>query len=155
MAASSNRRGFVAELVARFLPPTLLVLVAISQLYWTEGRGLLTPARGGGFGLFSTVDKLAHRQVRMFWVGPEGTVHVGLPGTPENLKRLKMAASLPTESKLRGIVALMAQQGRAVEVDGEGPFPTARVEVWKRAFDQDTLQASRVLVTELQVERPR
>lgn len=155
MAEAGTRRRFIGELLARFVPPTLLVLVAISQLYWTEGRGLLTPARGGGFGLFSTVDKLAHRQVRMFWVGPQGSAQVGLPGGSDNLKRMKIAASLPTESKLRGIVERMEQQGRAVQVDGEPPFPRARVEVWKRAFDQDSLQASRVKVTELVVERPR
>lgn len=154
MAAEPGARR-IGELLARYIAPLLLILVAISQIYLASVRELLTPARGGGFGLFSTVDKLAHRQLRMFWIGPSGSAKVALPGQEPIVKQIRSAAALPTEARLRQIAELVDERGRRVEVQGDPPFPSSRIEVWKRAFDQESLQASRVKVNELVVERAK
>ncbi len=65
--ARERNAADVDEWLARYLPPILLVLVAATQIYLADVRDLLTPARGGGFGLFSTVDKLRHRHLRVSW----------------------------------------------------------------------------------------
>ena len=152
---AGSHAGRIQPLLAGYLAPALLVLVACSQIYLAHVRELLSPARGGGFGLFSTVDKLGHRQLRMFVSGPSGSAKVALPARPVIAKRIRNTASLPTEASLRTVAELMEELGRTVEVEGEPPFPLARVEVWKRAFDQDSLRASRELVAELVVQRRR
>ena len=48
---SRARRSF-RNVVTRYLPSILLVAVALLQIYLAAVRQILTPAKGGGFGLF-------------------------------------------------------------------------------------------------------
>lgn len=133
---------------ARYLPALLLVIVACTQIHLASVRELLTPARGAGFGLFSTVDKLADRHLRIYWTDPSGDALASLPADPAIRRHIRMAASMPSEARLRALAAL------AVRTPEQALRTTLRVEVWKRAFDQDRLEARRVKIRELRVERP-
>jgi hypothetical protein len=124
-----------------FVAPALLVLTALLQIPMAR-VGTLNPAKGGGFGLFSTVDKLENRIVLAYLETPAGDRPVAI-AFDEGVQRV---ASFPTE---RGIERL----ARALSASGTPP-PDAtglRLEVWKRAFDPATGLESRVLVVKRSV----
>ncbi len=77
MTSSLRRRAVVAS-----LPSVLLCLVALHHAYRVSREGL-TPWKGGGFGMFSTIDSQAQRFVRLS-VTTEGgeTLAVQDPPTP-------------------------------------------------------------------------
>ncbi len=54
-----------------YLVPAVLVLVACLQL-WRAHTQHLTPWKGGGFGMFSTVDAPGQRILRTYLLTPEG-----------------------------------------------------------------------------------
>jgi hypothetical protein len=134
----------VHHLLARFAPAILLIAVAALQIYLAHVRGILTPAKGGGFGLFSTVDKLETRNLRISVIGATGEEPIGLDGLWGALPRV---LSLPTDAALRGIARtiLTRAQGR--------PVVAVRVEVWKRDFDSASGVARRIKLRELTVPK--
>ncbi len=67
-----KHRDRVSQLVLSHLPALLLILVALVQIGLAWGGGRLNPDKGGGFGMFSTVDRLNHRHLRAYRIGPEG-----------------------------------------------------------------------------------
>lgn len=118
------------------LPAALLVAVAALQLVLAHRDGL-SPWKGGGFGMFSTLDGRPHRVLR---------VRVDAPGRSEELlvpPSLENAAAgvemMPTVSRLRrfahGIAAREWRHGRAVG--------SVHLEVWRTEFDRDSLVPSR------------
>jgi hypothetical protein len=49
-----------------YFPVALLVIVAFHQLYLTHTNAYLNPDKGGGFGMFATVDKLNNRSLMVY-----------------------------------------------------------------------------------------
>jgi hypothetical protein len=107
------------------LPPALLAAVALHQIALAQ-RFALNPWKGGGFGMFATVDRGGLRQVRAWRVGPAGEERAAIPGELEPL-RLR-ARDLPSPAHLEALArALLAL---------ESPAPTAlRVEVSRLRLD--------------------
>ncbi len=136
---SRARRSF-RDVVARCLPSVLLVAVALLQIYLAAVRQLLTPAKGGGFGLFSTVDKLETRDVRIYVVGDSSERPIGLEGV---WGALPPAMSLPTDARLRAVARTVLSRGF------QPPIVAVRVEVWKRDFDSASGMARRIKLREL------
>jgi len=60
----------VARLFASLIPASVLIVVALVQQYYAHQRDL-TPWKGGGFGMFSTVDSRSARFVKV-WLMTEG-----------------------------------------------------------------------------------
>ena len=120
---------------ARFVPVILLIAVAVSQIVLVRAFGL-TPWKGGGFGMFATLDHAAFRRVDIVVDAPDRSEALEVPPSLET--DAARAASLPAPwllTKLaKGVAARERRHGRAV----------ARVTltVWRTAFDRATLHAT-------------
>jgi len=140
-----RRSGPLLPLLRDHLPVLLLVLVALSQLCLAWGVGLLNPDKGGGFGMFSTVDRLNHRHLRAYRVGPEGEEALDLAADPSLRPTLRRATSLPSDHHLREVAAQLLERH---------PARAIRVEVWKHHFAPTSLQIHPLQVASLTVEQP-
>lgn len=133
-----------------YLPVVMAIGVALSQIYLAKVHGL-TPAKGGGFGLFSTVDKLENRNLRAYLITETQEIPFAIPqyvpATEALRKPIYRAASLPTRRYMRAILDDLLTKPYEVSIQG------IRVEVWKIAFDSASLRASRQKITELTVDR--
>ncbi len=132
-----------------YAPIILAILVALSQIYLARFQGL-TPAKGGGFGLFSTVDKLANRNLRAYLITEDREIPFAIaqsvPVSQPLRKPIYRAASLPSDRHLRVIIDDLLTKPYEVPIKG------IRVEVWKRSFDAESLMALRVKVKEMTVD---
>jgi hypothetical protein len=114
------------------LPPVLLVVVALLQM--TVGRAWgLSPWKGGGFGMFATLDARPFRYVRIYVTAPERSEELAIPASLED--SVAAAEILPTDAQLERLAR------RVVERDRSKGRPVARVriEVWREEFAPDSL----------------
>jgi len=130
------------RLLALYLPSAILVCVALVQIRLGYFGTRLTPSKGGGYGLFSTVDKQPNRQVRITLIGPSGEQQVALRAKHPLERAIYKARAYPTPARLDALASAIAAEAR-----GDG-IQAVRVEVWKLAFDPATLSVSRVRVAE-------
>jgi len=98
-------------LLARYGAPALLIAVALVHAYQVH-RHDLSPWRGGGFGMFSTVDIPNARFLRLYLTTEEGEVPAPLPPTL-SISILEVQ-TLPTEEGLRRLAARLAAATWAV-----------------------------------------
>ena len=110
----------------------VLIVVATAQIVLTQVR-MLSPWKGGGFGMFATLDGRPFRYVRMFVRAPERSEELAVPASLEEL-----AASveiLPSDPQLerlaRAVVAREHRRGR--------PADEVRLEVWRVEFAAGSL----------------
>ena len=54
-----------------YLPVVLLLLISTAQIYFAKAKDL-SPWKGGGFGMFSTIDTPDSRAVVAYWIGAGG-----------------------------------------------------------------------------------
>ena len=119
----------------RFVPVILLIAVAMGQIVLVRAFDL-TPWKGGGFGMFATLDHAAFRRVDIVVDAPDRSEALEVPPSLELIEA--RAASFPAPwllTKLaEGVAARERRNGRTV----------ARVTltVWRTAFDRVTLHAS-------------
>jgi hypothetical protein len=115
------------ERLAVLAPVGLLVAVSCVQITLAQ-TAFLSPWKGGGFGMFASLDGLGFRHVRLYVDAPGRSEELALPESlADTAARL---AVFPT--------------GRALEVLGAGvlarerrlgrPATVARVEVWRTRF---------------------
>lgn len=127
-------RNDAKELLLALAPAVLLNLVAISQLILVRTVDL-APWKGGGFGMFSTMDDGAIRPIGIRVTGPEGDRLIPLPKALEG--RAHRVTLMPSESMLREMaIAIGAGErarGRSVQ--------RVHVAVWRMAYDPRTLEA--------------
>jgi hypothetical protein len=119
-----------------------------------------TPWKGGGFGMFSTVDSEAARYLRCYLVTDEGKpLPVDVPGFLEGFETALRVA--PQSQRAEELAARLAElhwhrsessnrlTGTVSPADHEPaiPFQAVRVEVWRYRFDATTrnLQAAPLL----------
>ena len=128
------------EQLATYGPPLLLVLVALSQIYMAW-LGDATPSKGGGFGLFSTVDKLENRRV-MVWLRKEGrnNVFVSKAFISSHARSLRWVRAVPSRSRMAALAVEVAK------FSGRTDLEAVRVEVVKMAFDGASRRLSRKVV---------
>jgi hypothetical protein len=114
------------------LPAVLLAIVASTQIVLTRTT-LLSPWKGGGFGMFSTLDGRPFRYARMFVSAAERSEELAVPPSLEEL--VAQAEMLPGDAQFdrlsRAIVARERRHGRPVE--------QVRIEVWRVEFAQGSL----------------
>jgi hypothetical protein len=133
-------------------PALVLVLVALLQIYHTQHGALLTPAKGGGFGLFSTVDKLKNRFVFLYSIDAQGNerpISVAPFLRPGHVfkQALLQARAFPTQHHLQQALRLVAPQVLK-------PQATAlRLEIWKQDFTASSNQIRRLQVGSLTLKR--
>jgi hypothetical protein len=89
----------LTEKTYRYTVPLLLVVVALTQNVLVRDHGL-TQWKGGGFGMFSTVDSRATRYVRWFLITKDN--HEIPVQPPDRMARTRESIrSLPTREKMR------------------------------------------------------
>jgi hypothetical protein len=129
MRADQDREGW--QRLAGYLPVVLLALVALNQIRMAQTTDL-TAWKGGGFGMFSTLDRPRARQIRIHVVGGGRDIPLAVPA---ELHELEVSAkTLPTEKNLLKL-------GRAISATLENRLAgleAIRVEVWRRSLDPDS-----------------
>ena len=89
-------------------PALLLVGVAGIQLMRARTTGL-TPWKGGGFGMFSTVDSGRARFLRAYLVTGSGDVPIDLPADESVRQLVRRVQALAHERDVRQLAALLAR----------------------------------------------
>lgn len=158
--------------LARFLPAALLVVVALAQLYLAHRHDL--PAwKGGGFGMFATVDRLEYRMVHAYLITRDGAIPVPLQELPGIDRLLQQSRATPHSSAPRRLARAIAQRrwqlargapgagaprvavpitGVAIDADPVD-VRSVRVEVWRPLFDSSRRLVRRHLLARHLVER--
>ena len=118
----------------RWAPPALLIAVGLAQIASTRIVDL-TPWKGGGFGMFSTLDHGAFRGVDIVIDAPDRSETMAIP--PSLQLAAARASNCPADWMLRrlaeAVVARERRNGRAVS--------HVQLTVWNTEFDRVTLAA--------------
>jgi hypothetical protein len=123
-------------------PVAVLALVATAQIAAAK-VALLTPWKGGGFGMFSTIDSADRRHVEVVVSAPDRSEAIDLSGSLEDAST--RAAALPTDGQLRRLSRLVVERERR---HGR-PVRTVRVRCWRTVFARHTLQATRECIRDV------
>ena len=122
-------------MAAKFLPPVVLIVIAMVQVGLARTVDL-TPWKGGGFGMFATLDHGAYRGVDITVDAPDRSESLEIPPSLETAAA--RAAACPTDWLLRalaeGVAAREQRYQRAVS--------RVTVTAWRTDFDRATLHAS-------------
>ena len=120
---------------SRLLPPVLLAVVALLQIALARTADL-TAWKGGGFGMFSTLDHGAYRGVDIVVDAPDRSESLEIPPSLE--VAAARAAAFPVDWLMRdlaeGVVARERRYERAVS--------RVTVTAWRAEFDRAALRAS-------------
>jgi hypothetical protein len=120
---------------SRLLPPLLLTVVALLQIVLARTADL-TAWKGGGFGMFSTLDHGAYRGVDIVVDGPDRSESLEIPPSLEIAAA--RAAAFPVDWLMRdlaeGVVARERRYERAVS--------RVTLTAWRAEFDRAALRAS-------------
>src|SRR5262245_42025532 len=120
----------------RLVPPALLTVVALAQIAASFALRLF-PWKGGGFGMFSSLDHSAFRGVDIVIEAPDRSEALEIPVSLDLMAT--RAANCPADWMLRRLAEQVAarerRNGRAVE--------HVQLTVWKTAFDRGTLAAQK------------
>ena len=119
------------------IAPAVLVVVATLQVVMARTAGL-TPWKGGGFGMFSTLDHGAYRGIDILIEAPDRSESQRVPPSLEELAA--RAASCPSEWLLRELAEGVVARERRYE----RPVTTVALTVWRTRFDPSSLAASEV-----------
>ena len=114
------------------MPAALLVVVASGQLVLAH-TATLSPWKGGGFGMFASLDARPFRYVRIFVQAPERSEELIVPPSLDDLAAA--VEILPGDRQLerlaRGVVAREQRRRR--------PVVDVRLEVWRVGFAPQSL----------------
>jgi hypothetical protein len=128
----------------RWLPPALLLAVALNQI-WLAFRADLTPWCGGGFGMFSTNDSRGARHLHAYGLSPGLRIELAVP--IELAERVQGAVTLPSDARLRALARDLAPYA---ESDFESP-ESIRLEIFATRWDASTLAPAGVLLGAVEV----
>ena len=114
------------------VPAALLVAVALGQVALAHTTGL-SPWKGGGFGMFASLDARPFRYVRVFVEAPERSEELAISAS---LEALAASAEIqPGDRQLerlaRGVVARERRRQR--------PVVNGRIEVWRAEYAPGSL----------------
>jgi hypothetical protein len=129
--------------VAIALPTVLLLAVASAQMT-LAGTDRLSPWKGGGFGMFASVDGLPFRWVRLYVSAPERSEELAVPASLED--QAQRVVTWPHARAMQDLAHAVAARERR----HHRPVETVRVEVW-RADVSPSLDVVEALVREVTV----
>jgi hypothetical protein len=127
-------------------PSALLCLIASAQMFLARA-GDLSPWKGGGFGMFATLDHGAFRRLEVVAEGPDRSEELEIPPSLDALAA--RAATYPAHWLLRRLATQVAARERR---HGR-PITRVRIVVWNTTFDRVSLAASEHTLRSLD-ERP-
>jgi hypothetical protein len=87
-----------AERLRQFAVPALLVVVASVQIYFAKSHDL-TPWKGGGFGMFSTVDSTPARWIR--WYASADGRETPAEAPPRLDRAIERLRAMPSQKRLQ------------------------------------------------------
>jgi hypothetical protein len=171
LSISRQTLSWWGNLIAPWLAPVLVCGIAITQIIYVQ-ISALSPWKGGGFGMFSTVDSPGARFLRVQIVTPEGEIAVPVPrALRARARELRTVASerlaiafahaVSNGTWVKAGPSSTAQndRGRGVPrwlAKNETPGPreeaitvkSVRVELWRYSFDRatTTLNARKYLI---------
>jgi hypothetical protein len=139
----------------RMLAPALLITVASVQIYLAKTHDL-TPWKGGGFGMFSTVDDPSARRIRCYAVAEGREVAIAVP---DDLNRAAVRLrAMPSQGGLQRMAADLGRMrfvnreyDKNVEAEMRQSASLARKEDLLAACWQPVLGCEAVLPTPLRV----
>jgi hypothetical protein len=100
----------------------------------------LTAWKGGGFGMFSTLDDAPHRSIRIVVEAPDRSEEI--TPAPSLTRDAIRATTLPTDRQLRRLAnAVAAREWRASR-----PVTRVRITVWKHDVGADPLRVTPVIL---------
>jgi hypothetical protein len=120
---------------SRLLPPLLLTVVALLQIVLARTADL-TAWKGGGFGMFSTLDHGAYRGVDIVVDGPERSESLEIPPSLEIAAA--RAAAFPVDWLMRDLAERVVARERRYE----RAVSRVTVTAWRADFDRAALRAS-------------
>jgi len=123
------------------LPPLLLVAMAGVQAGLVRQRAL-SPWKGGGFGMFSTLDARPFRYLRVILSAPQRSEELLIPASLEDAAAA--AEILPTDAQLGRLAARIVDRERS----RGRPVTDVRIEVWRDEFERGSLRPSARLMRE-------
>jgi hypothetical protein len=119
----------------RTAPAVLLTVVAVCQIVLATTADL-TPWKGGGFGMFATLDHNAYRRLDVVIEGPERSEALEIPPSLE--VAAARAAAFPAELMLRSLAEDVVERERRYQRG----VSRVTITVWRTDFDRTTLRAS-------------
>ena len=119
----------------RTAPAFLLAVVAVVQIGLARTADL-TPWKGGGFGMFATLDHNAYRRLDVVMEGPERSEALEIPPSLETAAA--RAAAFPAAWMLRSLAEGVAERERR----HLRSVSRVTITVWRTEFDRRTLGAS-------------
>ena len=132
-----SRRAAIA------LPTVLLLVVASTQMMLAR-TALLSPWKGGGFGMFASVDGLPFRWVRLYATAPERSEELAVPASLED--QVHRVVTWPHPAAVQGLArAVIARERRYGR-----PIGTVRIEIW-RADISRSLDVSETLIRQMTI----
>jgi hypothetical protein len=158
----ANRGSRSWRLFVGYLPPMLLTAVALQQIVLSR-RFDMSPWKGGGFGMFASVDAPTQRFMRSYLVVDGRDIPVTLPDRDLLGDSVTRAITLPTAGRLEGLAATLARRSWYLERDSGIASPESgsagtstrlrpsaiRLEVFRIVFIPETLEVERVLLGEV------
>ena len=113
--------------------------VAIVQVVLAKTSGL-TAWKGGGFGMFSTLDNAPFRTIRIFVEAPGRSEEIQV--APSLQEQYSRTVALPSELMLRRLAQATVDRERRKE----RPVTLVRLEVWREEFSPVGLEAVQMRV---------
>ncbi|MFN0214184.1 MAG: hypothetical protein ACKVT2_08005 [Saprospiraceae bacterium] len=92
--------------LAAYFAPGILVLIALFQIA-IAGTGRLSPWKGGGFGMFSTIESPSTRIVKSYLGTSRGRIPVQVPGSFS--KEEERIRTKPTQQACDGLAKLLME----------------------------------------------
>jgi hypothetical protein len=117
------------------VPPLLLFVVAVIQIALSRTADL-TPWKGGGFGMFATLDHGAYRGIDIVVDAPDRSEALEVPESLETA--VARAAAYPADWLMRALGEGVA----AREKRHQRPVSRVTLRVWRTDFDRETLHPS-------------
>jgi hypothetical protein len=122
--------------------PTVLLLAVASTQMVLARTAHLSPWKGGGFGMFASVDGLPFRWVRLYVFAAERSEEIALPASLDDQAR--RVVTWPHRRSMERLArAVIARERRRQQ-----PVETVRVEVW-RAEVSPTLDVVETLMRDV------
>jgi hypothetical protein len=123
------------------LPVLVLLSVGLVQVGLARTAGL-TAWKGGGFGMFSTIDDAPHRAVRVIVEAPQRSEEVAIaPSIDDAAVR---AMTLPSDRLLRRLAEAVAARERRYA----RPVTRVRITVWRHEVSPDSLRFTPMVLRE-------
>lgn len=119
----------------RLLPPAVLLAIFATEVALVRTTAL-TPWKGGGFGMFSTLDHGAHRRATVVVHAPDRSEAIEIaPSIEEDEAR---AVACPSDRLLRRLAVAVAERERR----HERPVSSVAITVWRVEFERGSLVPS-------------